>query len=142
MEGYWRTEESLDLLRKYADIGRNCHIASAARLDGWRGNQSRVILGNNVTITEGCMILCHDAAGSRFGLMDKVGFTRIGDNTFVGIRTVILAGLQVGKGCIIGACSVVTKDIPDKEVWAGNPARFICTVEEYKKKREQHELQS
>jgi len=134
MATYWRDTDNIIEMRKYADIGENCNIATAARLDGWRGDRGRVSIGNHVTITENVMILCHDAAGSSFGLPDKICNTSVGDNTFIGIRTVILAGLHIGRRCIIGACSVVTKDIPDGEVWAGNPAKKICTIEEYKEK--------
>ena len=50
----------------------------------------------------------------------------IGDDVWIGRNVTILPGCKIiGTGCVIGACSVVTKDIPDYEVWAGNPARFI-----------------
>ena len=49
----------------------------------------------------------------------------IGDNVFIGMKTIILKGVHVGNNVVIGAGSVVTKDIPDNEIWAGNPARFI-----------------
>ena len=43
-----------------------------------------------------------------------------------GLAGTVLPGCKkIGNGCVVGACSVVTKDIPDYEVWAGNPARFI-----------------
>ena len=49
----------------------------------------------------------------------------IKDNVFIGAHTTILKGVTIGNNAIIGACSVITKDIPENEIWAGNPARFI-----------------
>lgn len=53
---------------------------------------------------------------------------KIEDNVFIGAHTTILKGVTIGKNSIIGACSVVTKDIPCNEVWAGNPAKMISTI--------------
>ena len=49
----------------------------------------------------------------------------IGKDVFIGAHTTILKGAHIGEGSIIGACSVVVKDIPSNEIWAGNPAKFI-----------------
>jgi len=48
----------------------------------------------------------------------------IEDGVDIGIGSIILPGIKIGEGAIIGAGSVVTKDIPDAEIWYGNPARF------------------
>ena len=47
------------------------------------------------------------------------------DNIFIGAHTTIIKGVFIGKKSIIGACSIISKNIPDNEVWAGNPAKFI-----------------
>lgn len=49
--------------------------------------------------------------------------------TFIGINTVICNSVTIERNVTIGAGSVVTKDIPDNEVWAGMPARFIKKIE-------------
>ena len=49
----------------------------------------------------------------------------IDENAFIGAHCIILKGVHIGKCSVVGAGSVVTKDIPAGEVWAGNPARFI-----------------
>ena len=58
----------------------------------------------------------------------------MGDNVFVGAITTILPGVQIGNNVIIGAGSVVTRSIPDNMVAAGNPAKVICSLEDYKSK--------
>ena len=53
----------------------------------------------------------------------------IGEGSFIGACSIILKGVRIGKHCVIGAGSVVTKNIPDDEVWAGNPIKFIRKLE-------------
>ena len=52
----------------------------------------------------------------------------IKEGAFVGACSIILKGVTIGKHAVIGAGSVVTKDIPDNEIWAGNPAKFIAKI--------------
>lgn len=100
-----------------------------------------VKIGNNVTITAGVVVLTHDYGWSVMKAVygDVIGNARpaiIGDNVFIGMGTFILGGTRIGNNVIIGANSTVTGTIPDNCVAAGNPARVICTLDEYKKKRE------
>jgi acetyltransferase-like isoleucine patch superfamily enzyme len=50
-------------------------------------------------------------------------------NAFIGAHAIILKGVTIGNNSIIGAGSVVSQDIPDNEIWAGNPAQFIRRIE-------------
>lgn len=53
----------------------------------------------------------------------------IKDGAFIGAHTIVLKGVTIGERSIVGAGSVVTRSIPDYEIWAGNPAKFIKKVE-------------
>ena len=56
------------------------------------------------------------------------------DNVFIGTGTHILYGVRIGTNVIIGTGSLVNKDIPDNSVYAGVPARYICSFDEYMQK--------
>ena len=115
--------------------GEGCFIAKNAGLpDGYL-----TAIGHNVWITDGCQLLCHDASVIMLNLrdathLDRVAPITLGDHVFLGNRTTILPGITVGSNAIVGAGSVVTRDIPEGEVWAGNPARRICTTESYRER--------
>jgi acetyltransferase-like isoleucine patch superfamily enzyme len=64
--------------------------------------------------------------------MNVYGRIRVGNNVFIGVHTIILPGVSIGDNVVIGAGSVVNKDIPDNVVAAGVPAKIIKNIEEYK----------
>ena len=81
-------------------------------------------LGRGVCITDGVVILTH-YLNTNGGKMWRFGHVYSGNKVFIGMNTIICKDIKIGKNCIIAAGSVVTKDIPDNEIWGGNPARFI-----------------
>ncbi len=90
-----------------------------------------ITIGNNVTIAPRVHILAHDASTKGFLNYTKIGRVNIGNNVFIGAESVVLPNVTIGDNVIIGANSTVTKDIPSNSVYAGNPAKFICTLDEY-----------
>ena len=106
-----------------------------------------ISIGNNSYISSDVCFVTHD--GGRRVLDNlypeekpfyKIGKISIGNNVFIGMRAIILPNVSVSDNCVIGDGSIVTKNIPTGEVWAGVPARFVCTIEDYKKRMQQHSL--
>ena len=96
-------------------------------------------IGNNCRVTDGAQILLHDYSYAALrpiyhAMLLKAGVTSIGNNVFVGTRAIILMNSHIGDNVIIGAGSVVSGYFDSNVVIAGNPARVICTLEEYYQK--------
>lgn len=94
-------------------------------------------IGDRTKITAGCRFINHDGAMYVIRSMEKYadarnfGRIKIGENCFVGNNCTFLPGSQMGNNCILGAGSVLNSSMPDNSVYAGVPAKFICTIEEY-----------
>lgn len=93
-------------------------------------------IGDNVTLAPRVHILAHDASTCHFIGYAKIGRVVIGNNVFVGADTIILPNVRIGNNVVIGANSTVTKNVPDNVVYAGSPAQFICSIDQFKKKNE------
>jgi hypothetical protein len=91
-------------------------------------------IGNNVTFSVRVTVLAHDASTKKVLNYTKIGKVKIGNNVFVGANTTILPDVVIGDNSIVGANTVVTKSIPAGYVVAGNPAKIICTTEEFLQK--------
>ena len=100
-----------------------------------------ITIDEGVLITKGVTFMTHDGSVStirklspKYSRVQKFGFIHIKKNAFVGNDAYILPNVTVGENAIVGARSVVTKDVPDNAVVAGVPAKVICTVEELAEK--------
>jgi acetyltransferase-like isoleucine patch superfamily enzyme len=88
-------------------------------------------IGNNVVITSGVKMINHYPILSKNGVSEyKTGNIIIEDNVFIGMNSLIIKPLTIGKGAVIGAGSVVTKNIPQEAIVAGNPAEIISYVKD------------
>lgn len=97
-----------------------------------------VTIGDDVTIAGDTKLLTHDNSVIKCDLdaTDYYGRISIGDSCFIGMHSILLPGVQLGDHTIVGAGSVVTKSFPNGNVViAGNPAKPICTLEEFREKK-------
>lgn len=114
-------------------IGKNVGLSSTALV----AHQS-ITIGDNVKIGAGVCIYDTDFhaldAKLRIDSVTDLEHKKckevvIQDNVFIGAHATILKGVTIGANSIVGACAVVTKEIPANEIWGGNPAIFIKKIE-------------
>lgn len=93
-----------------------------------------VEIGDNFISAPGSIVLAHDASLYLHTGEYRCERTVIGDNVFLGANSVILPGITIGNGAIIGAGAIVTRNVEAFTVVAGNPAKYICHVNDYLEK--------
>jgi UDP-2-acetamido-3-amino-2,3-dideoxy-glucuronate N-acetyltransferase len=122
-----------------ARIGGNCNICSHCFIE------NDVFIGNNVTIKCGVYIWDGVTIEDNVQVGPNVTFTNdkyprakqdftmqrtlIKKGASIGAASVILGGVTIGENSMIGAGSLVTKDVPNNELWYGSPAKFIRKLE-------------
>ena len=111
-------------------LGSRFGIGINARING------RCVIGYDVMMGTGCVIITRNHRHDRtdIPMMDQ-GFEEerpvfVGNDVWLGDRVIILPGVHIGDGCIIGAGSVVTRDIPPYSIAVGSPAKVIKTIEQ------------
>ncbi len=118
-----------------AIIGENCNICSHSFIE------NDVNIGNNVTIKCGVYLWDGITIEDNVQIGPNVTFTNdkyprakqafilqrtlIKKGASIGAGSIILGGVAIGENAMVGAGTVVTKDIPDNELWLGNPAKFV-----------------
>lgn len=122
----------------YYDSGHG-FIAPSVMFDS--SDYSMITIGKSTTISLEVVFLTHDYSISKglsavnsplYGKFLKP--ISVGENCFIGMRTILLPGTIIGNNCIVGAGAVVKGRYPDNVVIAGNPAKIICTIEEFTNK--------
>ena len=98
-------------------------------------NAKLIEIGNNVHITNMCTLLCHQRDLSTYKIGDlssKLPYVKkmikIEDDVMIGMNSTILPGITIGKGSIIGANALVSKNIPPRVVASGNPIKIIRKI--------------
>ena len=114
-------------------IGRNVTIGDNSNIQGSNYIADRTTIGASVFIGPNSTILNDKYPPS--GNAEKWIPVEVQNHAVVGGGCTLLPGANLGEGSVLGGGSVLTKSIPAGEVWAGNPARFLMTREEYDNKR-------
>ena len=129
-------------------IGRNCHVTNYCHIgDG-------VEIGDDCNLQPYVIINSNVKIGNRVFMAGGVQFTDIkypnsdreqlrepcivGDDVVIGNSAILLAGIKIGDNAVIGAASMVTKDVPVNAVVVGVPARIVMHRNEYDSKRKMH----
>lgn len=111
-------------------IGKGCSIAT--RMFG--SEPYLIEIGDHVQITNDVRFFTHGGGWvfrERDPKFDTFGKIKIHNNVYIGNCTMILPGVTIGNNVVIGAGSIVSKSIPDNVVVAGNPAKIVCTIDDF-----------
>ena len=113
-------------IQKNARIGRNCKISSHSFICEGVEIEDEVFIGHNVSFINDKVPRAARPDGSPQTEADwKVVPTRVKKGASIGTSATILCGVTIGERAVVGAGSVVTRDVPDGAVVAGNPARIL-----------------
>jgi len=113
-------------------FGKNCRLVGKVNF----GTEPYLIkLGNHVSITSSTFIT-HDGGVWIFRDkepdIDVVRPIKVGNNVFIGADCIIMPGVNIGDNVVVGAKSIVTKDLSSNSVYAGVPAKYIKSIDEYR----------
>lgn len=126
-----------DRCGKWVNIERNVWFGDGLTLGDGAGIgensriPSNVIIGEKVMMGQDVLMYTSQHRVDRLDIpMGFQGWTEsktivIGNDVWIGSRVIIMPGVHIGNGCVIGAGAVVTKDVPDYEIWGGVPAQFL-----------------
>ena len=127
-----RQQKTIFWVEGKLSIGKNSGLSCSAIIC-----THEISIGDNVTIGGNTVIYDTDfhsldptirVSKTMDIISAKWGKVSIGNHVFIGAHTTILKGITIGDNSVIGACSVVTKNIPSNEIWAGNPAKYIAKI--------------
>ncbi len=119
-----------------AHIGNDVFIGSDVLID--EAFAPLLTIGDGAVISSRSVIMMHDSALNNVcGLPVKMGRVTIGEGAYVGVSSTILCGVTIGRRAIVGAGSLVTRDVPDEAVAYGCPAVVRATVDELRRKHQE-----
>ncbi len=144
----WRTAKGYErwLRENGVVIGKNLRLFNHRSIRFDTTSLGLIRIGDNVSITADVSILTHDFCSSVFrqkyhDFVAGRSHVIIGNNVYIGQKAIILRGVTIGDNVIVAAGAIVTKDVPSDSVVAGVPARVICSLEEYYRKRKERAVE-
>lgn len=122
------------ILRRFGcKVGKGCFIGEYVHID--LGHADMITLEDNVSIASGARLLCHQRDFSDYCVGDdymQLGYTIkpivLKKGCLIGMESFVMPGVTVGEGAVVGAGSMVTKDIPDWCVAVGRPAKVVRQI--------------
>ncbi len=126
IRGEVTTEE---LVKRGLTVGTNFKRLNHVIIDD--SHSWLITIGDNVTLAPNVHILAHDASTKYAAGKTRIGIVNIGNNVFIGAGSIVLPGVTIEDNVVIGAGSVVSKNIKSNTVVAGNPAKEICSYDEF-----------
>lgn len=150
----------IKFVKYYIIFGRECYMKNLCKVHTSRGikfdgipqyiasdveldNSAPLYIGGGTTIAAKSIILTHDYSIT-YGLRavypdnrDEIAVRKgvsIGKDVFIGQAVIVLPGVTIGDNCIIGAGSLVNRDVPPNTVYGGVPAKYIRSVKEFYEK--------
>ena len=122
------------------NLGENCLIYRSIE---WPSEPYLITIGNHVQLTRCVAIHTHGGGHAVRRIVpdfDTFGKVVIKDWAYIGSHSQIMPGVTIGEGAMVAAGSVVTKSVPNGMVVGGNPAKIICSVEDYLKRNMQYNV--
>jgi Acetyltransferase (isoleucine patch superfamily) len=124
------------LMRKMGcHVGKGCFIGDHVRID--QGHADMIYVEDGVSIASGTRLLCHQRDFSNYFVgsdYNKLSYSikpiHLGKGCLVGMESFVMPGVTIGEGAIIGAGSLVTKDIPAWTIATGRPAKVVKHIPE------------
>lgn len=140
---YWNVFASPEKQARHlgVKIGKNCLIGTRY----WPSEPYLITIGNYVQLTHCVSIYTHgggQAIRQQHPDFDVFGKVVIEDWAYIGAFCQIMPGVTIGEGALVAAGSVVTKSVAPHTVVAGNPAKYICTTEEFYERNKQYDLKT
>lgn len=129
---YWRESPEHYARRIGVKVGNGCYIGTKL----FPSEPYLIEIGDNVRIAGETSFFTHGGIWSLRKIyndpeLDHFGKIKIGNNTYIGEKCMIMPGVTIGERCIVGGGSVVTKSVPDGCMVAGNPAKFIGYTDDF-----------
>lgn len=138
---YWKYFRSPIAYARHIGVKIGSNVLIATR--DWPSEPYLIEIGNNCQITSGVKFHTHGGGNvvrryhPNFDIFGKI---RIEDWAYIGAGSQIMPGVTIGEGALVAAGSIVTKSVPPRMVVGGNPARVICSVDEYIDKNMAYDL--